>query len=52
MGNRQVWFMRTAERRADAIDELGGGQEPGRLDHAALAVEPHRLSEPMLLHLL
>ena len=51
MRNRQVRFVGTFEGLADPIDQLRGGQEPGRLDHAALAVEPHRLdgSEPGLL---
>jgi hypothetical protein len=44
-------FMRTVEGVADPIDQLGGGQQPSRLDHAALGVEPHRLDgiEPRAL---
>lgn len=36
-------LMRIVESVADAIDQLGGGQEPGRLDDAVPGVEPHRL---------
>jgi hypothetical protein len=43
MRNRQVGFMGAAEGVADTVDQLGSGEQPSRLDHAALAVEPHRL---------
>src|SRR5262245_62262460 len=33
-------LMGAAEVGADAVDELLGGEEPGGLDHGALAVDP------------
>jgi hypothetical protein len=37
---------------ADAVSELGGGEQAVGFDDPSLAVDPGGLSEPMLLHLL
>ena len=40
LGHAEVRFVRAAEGGADALDQLGGRQQPRRLGHAALAVPP------------
>jgi hypothetical protein len=51
-GQGQVRFVGAGEGGADAVGELVGGEQAGGLGHAALAMQPLRFSEPMLLHVL
>src|SRR5262245_20975711 len=42
-GNSEMGMVRAVEGGADALDEFGGWQQPGRLQHPPLAMDPFGL---------